>query len=284
MRHVVIGVIVVAGFGAGMACGSLWRGEPGVLPPEPVLEPAAAPAVVASEPEPEPEPEPVLEQPEAIEAPVRERGLMQRLTVYSSQFTRPFEFPTVTEILTLTPNEPSSAGVAFLPDAYAVPFTISFRYRMVDADMPTRWATADGLAVVVGADEAAYQANTPPGGNTLGYLPEAGGLRVSFVTFENRRLQLSGPEGVLAQQRTDLVYAPCRWRAVAITVTSSGMSVRIDGEEQLRWLGDTSTAGGRIAFMAATGAVSSCHEVTGIAVDTEIADELDDPAGGAVEF
>ena len=106
----------------------------------------------------------------------------------------------------------------------------------------------------------------------MGYLLAAGGARVEFKTYENRGLILSDGDAQLTRRDTRLVFSENEWSRAEITVTTSGVVVKIGDRELLRWAGQLSSTEGQIAFTAATGASSSAHEIKDIVIDTAVED------------
>lgn len=180
-------------------------------------------------------------------------------------------YPSVHDgVITLTPEENYGAsGVAFMKKGMPAPFILSFEFAIWDSDGApgmTHWNSADGINVMVGADESVYAATEPPSGGGLAYVPEAGGLRLLFKTYGKRKVELANATTVLAEVFEPRVYTDGEWQAVQLEVTKTGVALRFDDRTVLNWRGDIQSGELSVAFGAATGGANSRHQVRNIVV------------------
>lgn len=169
----------------------------------------------------------------------------------------------------LTSPSTNKAGVIWLKQPLAPPFTVSFRYQILSSGSP-----ADGLVFMFNKRKS--EALVPGGG--MGF--EVGnGYGVEFDTWSNGwdpsrshiTLFKDNPETKLKQVE-DTTIANGSWHTVTIEVTATNvktyMDYNSDGSPKLKlnWSGSLSNTYSDIGFAASTGSSYSRHLIDDVVI------------------
>ncbi|MGQ9677260.1 MAG: alpha/beta fold hydrolase [Chloroflexota bacterium] len=204
----------------------------------------------------------------------------------------------------LTPAEPNQVGVLWLNAAITQPFTAEFRYRAGGG------SGADGLVFMFYKDRA-YK---PYDGSCLGFAGVAGpilfmepplrglwwsthdavaGYGIELDSWQSSQpdvkdpapahiaLIKDSPNNHLAWVEDPRV-ADGQWHQVTVDVTSSSVTVTMDGDNVLRWRGQLDRRHTSLGFAASTGGYTNEHLLDDVCItlrgDGEVSTPLEAPA------
>ena len=171
---------------------------------------------------------------------------VSELIAYGNDINHYAGHPSATDgSFALTPPIIGCAGAGFVPGTHQVPYQISFAYRHVGPEN-------DGeLNLILGADRSVYEGTNLPLGDAGGYIPESGGLRVRFS--EHGLISMSQGDQVLKTNYNAYnVKSEGNWVTAVVTVTITGIHVRVGNRTYIKWQGATDTLNGHIGFTAST--------------------------------
>jgi hypothetical protein len=159
----------------------------------------------------------------------------------------------------LTQNVNSQAGILWLNDEFTNPFSIRFRYRAGGG------TGADGFAFMF------YKTKdyTPGGGGSFAFAPNLGSASGYGVEFDNYQNGLDPSANHIALIKDNvenhLAYVndsrteDNQWHQVKVTVGSNYVTVEVDGDHLITWVGEIDRTFGGIGFCAATGGLNNWH-------------------------